>query len=167
MEAKLDDRPRSETAPPAAARKDTIMTQLYDEDVEVGAELPSLTKEQSLKAIVMYAWGSNDLSDGHYDYKKAVDRGLPDVFGQGAQTAGYMGQMLSDWYTPGGFLRKLTAQYRQTTEPGDVLTTRGEVTRKYREDGQNFIDCNIWVENQNGQRVSVGQAIVSLPSRDG
>ena len=57
--------------------------QLFDEDVEVGQELPAVTKEQSLKTIVTYAWGSNDLADGHYEYKKAVDRGLSDVFGQG------------------------------------------------------------------------------------
>ncbi|HJO81772.1 MAG: hypothetical protein QF717_00670 [SAR202 cluster bacterium] len=77
-----------------------------------------------------------------------------------------MGQMLSDWYTPGGFLRKLTAQYRQTTQPGDLLTTNGVVTRKYEEDGHNLVACGLWVENQDGGRVSVGQAIVSLPLRE-
>ena len=144
-----------------------IRPQRYFEDVEEESPLPSFTNEQSLKAIVRYAWGSNDLADVHYDYKKAIDRGLPDVFGQGAMTAGFMGKALADWHGPNGFVRRLSAQYRAFTIPGDVLTTHGVVVRKYQEDGEDLVECDIWVENQDGKRVTVGKAIVSLPSKEG
>jgi acyl dehydratase len=139
--------------------------QRYDEDVEVGAELPSLTRTQSLKAFVRYAWGSNDLAEGHYDHKRAMTSDLGEVFAQGALTAGYIGQMLSDWYTPDGFMKKFSVQYRQPTIPGDVLTTGGVVTRKYQENGEHLVECDVWAENQEGRKVTVAQAIVSLPSR--
>jgi hypothetical protein len=116
---------------------------------------------------VKYAWGSNDLADGHYDYKKAKERGLADVFAQGALTAGYIGQMLSDWYTPDGFLKKFSVQYRDITAPGDVITSKGVITRSYQENGEHLVECDVWAENQNGRKVTIGQAIVSLPSRQG
>lgn len=139
--------------------------QRYGEDVEVGAELPPLIRTQSLQGFVRYAWGSNDLADGHYDLRKAIDRGLDDVFAQGALTAGYIGQMLSDWYTPDGFMKKFTVQYRDITSPGDVITSKGVVTRSYRENGEHLVECDVWAENQDGRKVTIGQAIVSLPSR--
>ena len=140
--------------------------QRYDEDVEVGAELPSLTRTQSLKAFVRYAWGSNDLAEGHYDHKRAMTSDLGEVFAQGALTAGYIGQMLSDWYTPDGLLKRITVQYRYFSFPGDVVTTRGVVTGKRREGSEGLVDLDVWAENQDGGKLTVGQAVVSLPSRE-
>ena len=141
--------------------------QHYYDDTEVGTELPSLTKTQSLKGYVRWAQASNDLSEGHYNYKRAVARGLPDVFGQGALTAGYISQMVSDSCTPDGFVKKLSVQYRHYTNPGDVLTVKGVVTRKHRDNGENLVEYDVWAENQDGRKVTIGQAIVSMPSRDG
>ena len=50
------------------------------------------------------------------------DRGTPDVVGQGALTTGYITSLLSDCYTPGGFLKKLGIQHCHYTIPGDVVT---------------------------------------------
>ena len=139
--------------------------QVYYEDVEIGFELPSLTKLQTQKRFIRYAQASNDLSDIHYDYKLATSRGLPDTVGQGALSAGYIAQMLSDWYTPEGFLRKLSVQYRHYSVPGDVFAIKGKATGKYEKDGEHLVECDVWAENQEGRKVTIGQAIVSLPSR--
>ena len=60
------------------------------------------------------------------------DRGMPDVVGQGALTTGYITSLLSDCYTPGGFLKKLGIQHCHCTIPGDVVTCKGVVTSTYR-----------------------------------
>ena len=144
-----------------------IRQQRYYEDVEIGAELPSLDKPQSVKRFVRWAQASNDLADLHYDYKKMTARGLPDVVGQGALSAGYIAHMLGDFYTPDGWLKKLSVQYRGYSIPGDVLTIKGVVTKKYESDGEYLVECDVWAENQEGKKLTIGQAVVSLPSRTG
>ncbi len=140
-------------------------TRVYFEDVSEGLELAPVAMLQTQKRFVRWAQASNDLSDIHYDYKLMRERGMPDVAGQGALSAGYVVSMLSDWYTPDGFLKKIAVQYRHYSIPGDVLTTRGVVTGKRQENGDTLVDLDVWVENQQGRKVTVGQAVVSLPSR--
>ncbi len=140
--------------------------QVYYEDVESGLELPSLTKLQTQKRFVRYARASGDLAEAHYNYEVATSRGLPNTVAQGLLTTGYIDHMLTDWYTPDGFLRNIKVQYRHYTVPGDVLTIKGVVTKKYKEDGQYLVACDVWAENQEGRKVTIGTAIVSLPSRD-
>jgi len=42
---------------------------------------------------------------------------------------------------------------------------KGVVTAKRIEDGQHLVDCDIWAENQRGERTALGSATVALPSR--
>ena len=73
---------------------------------------------------------------------------------------------MTDWIGEGGTLRKLNCQYRGMDVPGDTLTCKGTVTRKYQEGGQNLVDCDIWVENPEAQKTTPGSATVALPSHN-
>lgn len=139
---------------------------VYFEDVTEGFELASLTRLQTQKRFVRYAQASNDLSEIHYNKTLVMSRGLPDVVGQGALTAGYIGNMVTNWCAPHGFLKNLNVQYRHFTLPGDVLTIGGVVTSGYEADGECLVNCDVWAENQNGQKVTIGTAVASLPSRN-
>jgi hypothetical protein len=39
------------------------------------------------------------------------------------------------------------------------------VTKKYVQDGEHFVDCELWVENAKGEKTTPGAATVILPSR--
>jgi hypothetical protein len=39
------------------------------------------------------------------------------------------------------------------------------VTKKYIKNGQHFVDCEIWLENGEGEKTTPGSATVILPSR--
>ncbi len=137
----------------------------YFDDVREGDELAPVSRLQTQKRFIRWAQASNDLSDIHYDYKLMRSRGMPDVVGQGALSTAYIGTMLTNWCMPAGFLRRLTVQYRHYSFPGDVLTTKGVVTSKRRDAGDNVVTLDVWAENQHGRRLTVGQAVVSLPER--
>ena len=118
------------------------------------------------KRFVRWAQASNDLSDIHYDYTPMRERGMPDVVGQQcALSAGYVVSMLSDCYTPDGFLKKIAVQYRHYSIPGEVLATKGVVAGKRQKNRETLVDLDVWAENQHGRKVTVGQAVVNLPSR--
>ena len=151
----------------AADEAELWTTQAYDDDVTKGFELTPVTRLQSQKRFVRYAQASNDLSEIHYNYTLVRERGMPDVVGQGALSAAYIGNMITNWCSPDGYLKKLSVQYRHFTVPGDVVTTRGVVRRKRRQNAENLVDLDVWAENQNGRKVTLGKATVGLPSREG
>lgn len=146
-------------------RNNSWTTPAHFEDVTEGLELPPISMLQTPKRFVRYAQASNDLTEIHYDYPLMRERGMPDIIGQGALSTAYIASMLSDWYSPDGFLKKIGVQYRYFSFPGDVLTTRAVVTGKRRENGENLVDLDVWAENQDARKITIGQAVVSLPSR--
>lgn len=156
-----------EAALPATASNgiDEATTPVYIEDVSEGFLLTPLKRLQTQKRFVRYAQASNDLSEIHYNYTLVRERGMPDVVGQGALTSGYIGSMVTNWCTPNGVLKNLKVQYRHFTLPGDVVTTGGVVTGTREVDGEHLVNCDVWAENQHGRKVTLGTAVVSLPSR--
>ena len=50
-------------------------------------------------------------------------------------------------------------------QEGETWWCKGEVTRKYAEDGEHCVDCDIWVENGKGEKTTPGSATAVLPSR--
>jgi hypothetical protein len=50
--------------------------------------------------------------------------------------------------------------------PGSPISAKGSVTKKYEQDGQHLVDCEIWLENQEAQKTTPGSATVALPSRN-
>jgi hypothetical protein len=49
--------------------------------------------------------------------------------------------------------------------PGDTLTCKGKVVKKYVEGDEHCVECEVWVENSKGERTTPGTAVVVLPSR--
>ena len=138
---------------------------LYWEDVEEGTRVSPLEKHPTTQQLVMYAGASGDFYQIHYDNDFAKNNGLPGVIIHGALKNAFLGQLMTDWIGEGGTLRKLNCQYRGMDVPGDTLTCKGTVTRKYQEGGQNLVDCDIWLENGKGEKTTPGTATVQLPPR--
>ena len=137
----------------------------YWEDVNEGMELPSLVKHPTTRQLVKYAGASGDFYEIHYDTAFAQGTGLPGVIIHGALKGAFLGQLVTDWIGEYGSLKRLSCQYRGMDVPGDVLTCKGRVVRKYREGDEPLVECNIWLENAKGEITTPGTAIVALPSK--
>jgi len=142
------------------------MAKFYWEDIQEEQELPSITKEPTTRQLVRYAGASGDFYEIHYDKDYAVGNGLPGPILHGALKSAFLGQLVTDWIREGGTLRRLTCQYRGMDVPGDKLTASGKVTRKYEESGRRLVDCEIWLDNGQGERTTLGSATVELSSRE-
>lgn len=138
---------------------------LYWEDVTEGQEIPPLVKHPTTQQLVKYAGASGDFYQIHYDKDFALKNGLPGVIIHGALKNAWLGQLITDWIGEYGTLKKLSCQYRGMDVPGDTITAKGRVTRKYVQDGQHYVECEIWIENGKGERTTPGSATVILPSR--
>lgn len=139
--------------------------QLYYEDIDAGGEVTTLLKQPTPQQLVMWAGASGDYNPIHYDKDFALSRGLPGIIVHGQLAGCFLGQMMTDWAGEQGSVSKLTFAYRGMNFPGEALTCRGTVTKKYTHEGKHFVACSIWAENPKGEKTVTGTAIVILPSR--
>ena len=138
--------------------------QLYYEDVAVGSEITPLVKQPTTRQLVMWAGASGDYYQIHYDKDFAQSQDLPGVIVHGQLVCSFLSQLLTDWMGELGALRKLTCNYRGMNFPGEALICKGKVNKKYVEDGDHCVVCNIWAENMKGEKTVSGRAIIIMPS---
>ena len=139
--------------------------QLYYQDVSKGDEVAPLVKEPTTRQLVMWAGAVGDYLPIHYDQDYARSRGLDGVIVHGQLIGAFLGQLMTDWVGEQGTLRKLSCSYKGMNYPGEAVTLRGKVTRKYIRSVEYFIECSLWAENPKGEKTASGAATVILPSR--
>ena len=105
-------------------------TVLYFEDVAEGDEAPVRSHTLSRTDLVMYAGASGDFNPMHHDEVQAQSAGLPSVFGHGMFTMGMLGKALTD-YVGVGNLRVYKVRFTKQTWPGETLSTKITVKKKY------------------------------------
>lgn len=141
-------------------------TSLYYDDLAVGDSLPDLVKQPTTRQLVQYAGASGDYYEIHYDHHYAVNAGLRDgVIVHGLLTAGWLAQLMTNWLPSQQSLKHFGVSYRAMARPGDTITCRGTIVAQYEKDGENLLDCDIYAENQRGEKCAIGKATVALPKR--
>lgn len=138
---------------------------VFWEEVAEGMELPPLVKHPTTRQLVQYAGASGDYYEIHYDKDFAQGNGLEGPILHGALKNAFLGQLMTQWIGTAGTLRRLSCQYRGMDFPGRPITARGTVTRKYQAKGEYLVDCEIWLENPEGEKTTPGLATVALLSR--
>ena len=139
--------------------------ELFYEDVEAGTEIPPLVKRPTTQQLVKWAGASGDFYQIHYDKAYALGNGLPDVLVHGTMKSAWLGQLLNDWLGESGTIKKYSCSHRGMDVPGGTITCKGKVVKKYIDSDQHYVECEIWVENSNGERTAPGTALVVLPSK--
>jgi hypothetical protein len=150
--------------------------QRYWEDVEVGDEITPLPKMATSQTLVKWAGASGDFNPLHYENAFAEARGVGKPIIHGALKRQWLIHLMTDWMGEEGTLKKFSCQYKamdypremkSMTEPeeGETWWCKGKVTRKYAEGGEHHVDCQIRVENGNGEITTQGRATVILPSK--
>jgi acyl dehydratase len=143
------------------------MAKVFYEDVEVGQAIPTLTKNVSRQQLVMWAAASGEFDQYHFDEAFAKDYGFPGVIIHGTLKYAFLGELLYAWMGDVRQIKRWSCQYRAMDFPEQDIHCKGVITRKFRQDGQNLVDLDIWIENREGEKTTPGAAVVSLPSRSG
>lgn len=134
------------------------------EDASEGNEAPELSLEVTRTHIAKYAGAGGDFNPLHTDEAFAKAVGLPSVFAMGLMQGGYLARMLTDWVGVGN-LKRYKIRFTGQVWPGETITCKGRITRKYEKDGEKLIDCELAVVNQEGESKIAGEATAALPSR--
>ena len=138
---------------------------LYLEDIREGDEAPPVVVANITRThIVKYAGASGDFNPIHHDELYAIRGGNDRVFAMGMMTAGFLSHMITDWVGDGK-LRKYRVRFARQVWPGDTITCKGKITRKYTEGGKNFMEAEVFAENQRGEKVITGSIVAEVLSK--
>ena len=128
--------------------------------VQVGQELPELVKHPTTRQLVQYAGASGDFYEIHYDQAFATSVALPGVILHGLLKAAFLGQLVTDWLGDRGELKTFEVSYRGLDVPGKPYRCRGRITKVEGDD----VELEVWGEDPDGQRTTLGTASVAMRS---
>ena len=144
----------------------------YYEEVELGDEIGPLERDitNETVAALCQVWG-NPMPNRFTDEEMAKEVGLPGPIVPGVMSMAMMAQLLTHWCSaplasPNGVLKVLDVVFRQPV-PHKPVVIAAVVTDKREEGGENLIECDVYMSNEESGRLVGGKAIISLPSRQG
>ena len=104
----------------------------------------------------------------HYNDYAARLQGAQAAYDVGIQRTCWQIHSLTHWMGDSGFLKALTSQYRSHVYFSDVVRLGGRIDDKEIDaDGNRIVRLTTWANNQRGQNVMPGTAVIALPYRDG
>jgi acyl dehydratase len=134
-----------------------------DESLPIGFELEPVTKKITLdKARIYEEWPGR--RSRHCDYDAAHATGLPAPNINGALVAGVLGELFIKFFGENYIGGTLSFNLTRQVQLDDELTARGVVKDKVAEAGGTRLILDVWLENQNGDKVLVGSASGLAPA---
>jgi len=145
------------------------MATITFDQVELDMELPSIIRQVDQRVITQNATASLDYNPIHVDpvwAKKVNLLGKGTTIAHGMCTFSFMASVITDWcYSNGGFISRMESKFIVPVRPGDTITCEGVVTEKHpRRSTKSFVIVELTAENQNGEKVAVAKANVTLPT---
>ena len=102
----------------------------------------------------------------HYNDYAARLQGAQAAYDVGIQRTCWGIHALTNWMGDTGFLKSVNQQYRSHVYLSDVVQLGGRVESKEIDaDGDHVVRVTTWAQNQRGQNVMPGTAVISLPRR--
>lgn len=134
----------------------------YWDKIEVGHSLTTITKSPiSRLQLAQFAAASDDFSPLHLDDEYAKGAGFGSVFVPGLIALGIAEEALAGFGNNINIV-SLSGTFQRLIWPGDTLSAKGVILRRYQSHSEHRAQFAVWVENQNGEVVMKGQAVMSL-----
>lgn len=131
-------------------------------EIEIGDEIGPVVRVPTTEVVKRYAKVTHLPREFRFffDPEHAVQSGFERPVVPGPLNTTFLAQMLKDHFA-GWQLRVLNTTFRAPVAHGDTLTLWGTVTEKTWREGMAAVHCDVVAENQQGERVIVGTAILS------
>ncbi len=130
--------------------------------VKEGDEIPAFVVSNLTRTdLVRYAGASGDFNPIHHDQTFAEAAGNPTVFAHGMLNAGFVSKCVSDFVGTQN-LRKFRVRFATRVWPGDTVTCKGKVTKKYEANGKRLIEGEVQALNQKGEVAIQGNFVAEV-----
>lgn len=128
-------------------------------EVDIGFEIPPVMKEITQEKINKYAEASEDFNPIHVDEEFAAKSMFKGTIAHGLLSLAYISEMMSKWLGKGWLTGgELEVTFLVPVRPGDRIIAKGSVIEKTEESGKHYVICDVFCENQKGDKVISGRA---------
>jgi hypothetical protein len=143
-------------------------------DIEVGNKMPVYVSAPITRThLVRYAGASGDFNPLHYDQTFVKMIGRKNIIAHGMLIMGIAGEAITSWIE-NKCIRKFNTRFLSMTEPADLddmentkdratIIVSGEIVKKFEENGEKRIRCDIIAQNALGSKKLSGFFIAALP----
>ena len=99
----------------------------------------------------------------HFDEEYASTTSFGGIIAHGMMSLAYISEMMGrtfgkGWYEGG----ELDTTFMLPVRPGDIITTRGRIIDQRQANGENHSVCEVYCENQKGEKVLTGTAVARV-----
>lgn len=101
----------------------------------------------------------------HWEQEFALKVGAPGAYDYGPERCSWLSHYVTNWIGDAGLHVKLYSEIRRHNPEGDLLFIKGELSRKFEENGRKLVEIKLNAVNQDGERSAFGTAVAELPSR--
>jgi acyl dehydratase len=143
----------------AEYRKEVVPAEQARADLKPGTSIAPLVKHVTQEQMSIFSKAGEYSKNFHTDLDRAREAGLRLPVAQGQQLVGYLTEMLTNffgatWFTSGW--EKL--KFIHPVYAGETVTAHGIVTGMVEENEGARLELEIWVENGDGVKATVGWA---------
>jgi 3-hydroxybutyryl-CoA dehydratase len=136
--------------------------------IEAGHKITGTPFSPTRESIRAFCEASLDFNPLHLDDDYMKNNFGKTNFGgiimHGMNNFGVITKMLTDWiYQHGGVQRRLETRWKAPVKPGDTITPSAVVTAGKDTQGGRWYTLDVQVQNQRGELVAVGEAMVEIP----
>jgi len=131
--------------------------------IDVGDELPALHLTLTSEQVRHYAQTANMPGGRFMSDAEAKAEGLPGQIAPGNLSLALFSRLLTSW-GDGVRIKRISATFRAIVRPNVPLVLSAVVTEKHASEDGNFLECDLLLENQDGERLVTGTATVELPA---
>ena len=120
------------------------MAKLAFDGVQVGDEIPALSKVVKREDVKAYADASGDQNPLHQDDSFARSVGFPGIIAHGMFTMAHLVKAVTDWAGDPGALKQMKVQFRAVVFMDETIVAKGRVESLDPEN--NRARLSVWVE---------------------
>ncbi len=132
------------------------------DEIRIGDDIPvDIQRLITQEKINKWAEVSIDFNPVHVDPAFGKTSQFGSTICHGTLTITFLMEMLTRWMGRGwlGGGQLLGVRFMAPVRPGDTVRPKGKVINKREEKGKRLVECDIWLENQEGIKVITGRAI--------
>ena len=127
-----------------------------------GDPLTPIMQTPTLSQVVRYCGTAWAFTPIFYDTEAARAAGLPHTIIPGPLKLAFLSEFVRAWAGPEAELVSVRAAHRRPDAPNRPMLVCGVVTRAEDTPEGRRLECEVWIENEFGQRSVAGAAVVRL-----
>jgi acyl dehydratase len=133
-------------------------------EIEVGVKIPPVKIKMDWPMYKTYNRFVREINPLHFNEKYAKSLGYKGIVVAGVFTYSFFIRPIVKWIQDPTSIKQIKIRYHNPVYIGDEVIQGATITKKYVKEGINYLECDIWAENQNKQELMSGSGVIILKS---